>query len=403
MDAIAVLVAKDIRLLLRDYAALFVTFVFPVVYCIFFGVIFATRNTPVSTVPLLFVNEDNSPLSRELLSRLESSGSVELLPAPERRPAETVRRGEAPAFLHIKAGFADAAAGDEDAAMGSGGQGRSSGSVVLVSDPSRPAEAGLVRARVVEALAGLLDQLGNHGGAPRRSASPTREAAADREVVRIGPFTLENEQADSIGLPANAYAFSFPQGIVWSVLGCTATFGLSIFQERLAGTLARLRAGPIGMARILAGKAGACFLSTILLAAALFGLAWLAFEVRIERIGLLALSLLAVATCFVGLMMLLSVLGRTHRSASGITWAVLLVMAMTGGGMVPRFYMPGWLQGVSDFSPVKWSILAMEGPVWRGFSGSDLVLPWGILVGTGVGCFLAGVTVFHLQRADQAS
>jgi ABC-2 type transport system permease protein len=90
----------------------------------------------------------------------------------------------------------------------------------------------------------------------------------------------------------------------------------------------------------------------------------------------------------------LSVLGKTEQSAGGIGWAVLLVMAMLGGGMVPLFIMPSWMEAVSNVSPVKWAILGMEGAVWRGFSLNEMLLPCGILVGVGVVCFAVGVCAF---------
>ena len=92
--------------------------------------------------------------------------------------------------------------------------------------------------------------------------------------------------------------------------------------------------------------------------------------------------------------MLLSVLGKTEQSAGGIGWAVLLVMAMLGGGMIPLFIMPGWMQTLSHVSPVKWSILAMEGAIWRGFSFGEMMLPCGILLGVGLACFAIGVRAF---------
>ena len=67
-------------------------------------------------------------------------------------------------------------------------------------------------------------------------------------------------------------------------------------------------------------------------------------------------------------MMLISTLGRTEQSASGAGWAILLVMAMLGGGMVPLFVMPAWMATASNVSPVKWAILALEGALWRGFT-----------------------------------
>ena len=88
-------------------------------------------------------------------------------------------------------------------------------------------------------------------------------------------------------------------------------------------------------------------------------------------------------------------LGKTERSAAGIGWAVLIVMAMIGGGMIPLFVMPAWMQTMSHASPVKWSILAMEGAIWRNFSLAELALPCGILLAVGVVCFAIGTHAFR--------
>ena len=100
------------------------------------------------------------------------------------------------------------------------------------------------------------------------------------------------------------------------------------------------------------------------------------------------------AVGFVGIMMLLAVSGKTEQAVGGIGWAVLIVMSMLGGGMIPLFFMPSWMRTIGTFSPVKWSVLAMEGAVWRGFSLVEMLKPCGILVGVGVVCFAVGVRVF---------
>ena len=53
--------------------------------------------------------------------------------------------------------------------------------------------------------------------------------------------------------------------------------------------------------------------------------------------------------------------------------------------------MPDWMLRLSNFSPVKWGIIALEGAVWRGFSLPEMLLPCGILIAVGVVCFLLGV------------
>jgi ABC-2 type transport system permease protein len=156
----------------------------------------------------------------------------------------------------------------------------------------------------------------------------------------------------------------------------------------------RLQVAPISRAYILAGKATACFLTTLAVSTGLLFLGRVAFGVRPDSVALLALAVLSSCLAFVGIMMLLSVLGKTEEAASGIGWAVLLVLAMLGGGMIPYFIMPSWMRTLSSISPVKWSILAMEGAIWRRFSLAEMLLPCGILVAVGVAAFAVGVRAF---------
>jgi ABC-2 type transport system permease protein len=103
------------------------------------------------------------------------------------------------------------------------------------------------------------------------------------------------------------------------------------------------------------------------------------------------------AIAFVGIMMLVSVLGKTEQSAAGAGWAVMMPIAMLGGGMIPLFLMPPWMVVAGNFSPAKWSVLALEGAIWRGFSFQDMLLPCGILILVGAVCFAIGTRTFRTQ------
>ncbi len=93
---------------------------------------------------------------------------------------------------------------------------------------------------------------------------------------------------------------------------------------------------------------------------------------------------------FVGFMMMIAGLGRTEQAAAGAGWAVLMPLTMFGGGMMPQFIMPSWMQMIGNASPVKWAILGMEGALWRGFSITEMLLPCGILLLFGAACFAIG-------------
>ncbi|MCC6357935.1 MAG: ABC transporter permease, partial [Phycisphaerales bacterium] len=162
----------------------------------------------------------------------------------------------------------------------------------------------------------------------------------------------------------------------------------------------RLRTSAISMPQILLGKAIACFLSTVLVCAVMISCGWLFFGVQPTSIGLLALAIVSVAVGFVGVMMVLSVLGRTEQSAGGIGWAALTMLAMIGGGMVPAVFMPAWMQSIGSISPIFWAIRAFEGPIWRETSLVGMLQPCGILLAMGVGLFALGATIFN--RTERA-
>jgi ABC-2 type transport system permease protein len=177
---------------------------------------------------------------------------------------------------------------------------------------------------------------------------------------------------------------TFPQGIVWAVIACAATFAVSLVSERTRGTLLRLLVAPLAPMQILIGKALSCLLAIVGMQAVLVAVARFGFGVIPQRWDLLVLALGCTAFGFVGIMALLAALARRTHSAAGLSWMVLMMLALLGGGMLPLFLMPAWLQVAASASPVAWSLLAIEGAVWRGFGLTELALPCAALIGLGV-------------------
>ena len=179
-----------------------------------------------------------------------------------------------------------------------------------------------------------------------------------------------------------------------------ALFGIgftarSWFTEVREGTLDRMAAAPIGRRTVLAGKALACFATILVVQVLLFAVAYTFLDVVPGSWPLLALGGVCLAVAFVGIMMVISVLGRTEQAVGGIAWALLLPLSMLGGGMIPLFAMPSWMVPLSNVSPVKWGILALEGALWRGFTLGEMALPCLILVGVGLAGFAIGARLFR--------
>lgn len=356
------IILKDMRVLARDRAGCFVTIVFPLIYAVFLGIIFSSRADLGVVMTVALVDEDGTPASSAFVARLRQSPAVLVRDMTRDQSEQALRDRTVSAVLLIPAGFGGPAPRSE---------------IQLLLAEGRSDQAQDVQ-RLLLAV-------------PERSSDAAASAAASPTL----PLTASGRGGAAENRPRNPYELAFPLGMTWSVLGCTASFALSPVAERARGTLVRLHTAPVRRWQIVAGKAGACFVTTVAVGMLLVVIAVLAFGVRPGSLPLLAAALVATSLSFVGIMMLLSVLGRTERSAGGITWTVLLAMAMAGGSMVPHFLMPLWMQQLADLSPVRWAVVAMEGAVWRGYTLTEMLTPCAVLLAVGAGSFGAAAAALR--------
>ena len=351
MRALLLIALKDLRLLLRDRMALFWVFVFPIGFALFFGSIMkAGVEADVAPMGVALVFESVQPITEQIERALGEAGiTTRRLTLTQAQRA--VRRAEAAAFIHVP---------DDPAA-----------DIELGVDPSRSAQAAMLRGLVRSAFM------------PKTPGLP--------EIVTT-------QVTQGTAGPRSGYEIVLPSMLIWGLIGCVATFAIALVTERTTGTLLRLRAAPISRLTLLGGKSLACALTCLLALGVLSAVAALAFGVPIaDPLKFLAV-LLACTLCFTGLTMSLSVLGRTEQAVSGAGWSSLIVLAMIGGAMVPPSVMPEWLLGLSNLSPVKWGIWALEGATWRALPWTDLAQPLGVLAAFGVASFAGGVSVMALWR-----
>jgi ABC-2 type transport system permease protein len=229
--------------------------------------------------------------------------------------------------------------------------------------------------------AAVAARAGGSGGAGAEGGSSGGSGGGSGSEA--GPNIRMVEVAEEDHGPRTAYEVTFPSALAWALIGTCMSFAVSIVYERMAGTFLRLRLAPVSRAQVVGGKALACFLGCMITMTALLGIGIGLFHIRVTNpLGLVA-AMAAAAFCFTGLMMLIGAIGRSPQSVSGAGWAVMLIMSMTGGGAIPLFVMPPWMQTLSNFSLVKWAILGVEGAVWRGFTWAEMALPLGILLAVG--------------------
>jgi linearmycin/streptolysin S transport system permease protein len=427
MKAVLTIALKDLRLLARDRAGFFWVLGFPFMMALFFGAIASGGSGNRAAMRIAVVDLDRSPYSRAFLSELRKSEALQVREAPLDSARLLVKRGQLVAYVSLRPGVGKS--------MGFGGD---SAGIEVGLDPSRRAEAGYLRGLVTAAtfttLRGQFSPEGTGHEMIRESltalesdttwsrgerlrmasvlaslerfmtaldsseAAPGAASGAASAETAAGPKIRVVDVAEEENGPRNAYEITFPSSVMWAMIGVCMSFAISIVHERIRGTFLRLRLAPISRSQILAGKGLAAFLAALGATTFLLLFGAVVFHVRISNPAGLVVALTASAFCFTGVMMLISVFGRTHSAVAGAGWATLLVMSMTGGGMIPLIAMPAWMQTVSNFSLVKWGVLAVEGAIWRGFTPQEMAFPVGVLLAAGLAGFAVGARA--LSRSE---
>lgn len=434
MRAIIAIAWKDLLQLLRDKVGFFFVFVFPLMVGILFGYIFSGGGDGggggPSGVKVLLVDADRTPASASFISALSSGDTLEVTVETDADAAvERVRKGEVSALVRIPEGFQNSLR-----SMFGGDAARIDVSI----DPARRFEQGIIEGLVTAAgfrtlatvftepdqslpmLAsareslrgaqdlspirrGMLDALLATGEAlvqdqaraaaelPEGAPDPLAQAGAGFAPIRVDVQSVARDQQRK----RSAFEITFAQAAAWGIMGVVMGFGISIVTERSSGTLTRLLMAPISKWHVIGGKALGCFLGSLLVQVVLFTIGVAFFGIRPHSYPLLALAVVSGCIGFVGVMMLLAVLGRTAAASEGISRATLIVLALIGGAGIPLMVMPKFMQIIAGASPFKWLILALEGALWREFTLTDMLVPCAVLLAVGVVGFILGAMLFR--------
>jgi ABC-2 type transport system permease protein len=143
--------------------------------------------------------------------------------------------------------------------------------------------------------------------------------------------------------------------------------GLLLLRERRRGLWRRLRAAPVPLAVLLAGKALATTLIALVLIAATFGFGGLVFGVAVTGswAGFAALAVCAaVLSAATGL--LVAALGDTEARARSVAVVAILTLSLLGGLWLPSFLLPAWVQKAALALPTTWAARGLSGVTWQG-------------------------------------
>jgi len=453
VKALLTIARKDLKLLARNRAAFFWVLLWPILVALIFGAAFSGSGANPS-LPVAIVDLDRTDYSRALVDRWRRSEALKVRETTLDSAIAAVRHGDLTAYIALRPGLSENFGFGGDSASGLeigidprqratagmlrglvtqavftgmrqsfGAQGPGRDMIAkqlerLRADTTMAGDRRWRTERVLRSLESFMTVLDSSEGAgvsgvaadsgvaagsgvPADSgiAAATAGAPPDSNDAMAGPRIHMVEVTEDETGPKSAFEVTFPSGLAWGLIGTCMAFAVSIVYERITGTFLRLRMAPIRRVQILAGKALACFLGSGFCAIVLIAIGYFGLKIRISNPAALAAAIGAAAFCFTGLMMLIASIGSSPQSVSGAGWAVMLIMSMTGGGMIPLFAMPPWMVQLSNFSLVKWAIVGVEGAIWRGFSWMEMAQPLAILTAAGFVAFTLGAIFLSRREA----
>jgi len=307
-ERLAAIVRKETRELLRDPVFLGLGFFVPMMLMLMFGY---GLNTDVKNLPVLFIDHDRTPVSRDYIDSFVHSEYFRLVGVTsDAHEAESMlRTGRARVVIDIPPDFARRLAGLETATVG------------VTVDGSFPARGEVIKGYVT-AINALYDE--RLLGVVR-----AREGLASAPPVRLDLSVWYNPSLESLNVIV-------PGMMALILMLFPALLGaLLIVRERESGTIFNFFASPVRRVEILFGKAIPYVAFSFLDYLALFAMGEFLFHVPFTgSFFVLTASALLYSFCTIGIGLLISALTRTQLAAMLITFIVTLTPAFNYSGFL---------------------------------------------------------------------
>jgi ABC-2 type transport system permease protein len=362
---------KEVRQTIRDRRVMVLLIVAPLIQTVMFG--FAV-DFDVDRVPTVLVDRDRSDESRLQVRRvladqtLRHAGDVAGVPEAD----QALDDGRAAAALIVPPGLA------RDLAS------------------QRPAEVQL-----------LLD-----GSDPNRAM--VASGAVSRYFGEVGE-RLIRERLEAAGRPAPAQVVLVPRvlynprlktapyivpGIAGTLLVIVTTLvtAMGLSREREMGTMEQVLVTPIRPLWLLVGKLLPFLVIGIFDVLLLVAVGSWVFEVPLRGsllVGATGVLLYLFSTLGVGL--LISTVSQNQQQAFLGGFIFMMPAILLSGVMTPIRGMPGWLQVITWFNPVRHFAEVMRGVLMRGAGFADLWFQLAFLAVLGAGVMSLAVARFRTQ------
>jgi ABC-2 type transport system permease protein len=350
----------NFRSLVRDRAALFWTFAFPVMFVFLFGAIFSGSGN--SKVPVGFVDEDNSPVSQQLRTAFSNVSLLDIRTGTLADEKAAMQRGDVSAIIYIPQGTAAKVGAAQTATLD------------LYVDPTNSQASQVVEQIVTQVTSGFNLALA-HGTA----------------VVTVRQQTL-----GASGLTAAGYLVPSILAMALMQLGVFAA--IPLVQQREKGILKRLGATPLSRWMLVVSNVLVRLFVALVDAVLIIGIGMVFFNVQIlGNIFEVAALVILGAAAFLALGFMLASFLKTEEQASGVVQVVQIPMMFLSGIFFSFEFLPGFLQSIARLLPLTYLGDALRQTMVNGTQVAPLEVDVVILVGWLVVCMGVAARAFRWE------
>ncbi|WP_435768957.1 ABC transporter permease [Nocardioides sp. SYSU DS0651] len=210
-------------------------------------------------------------------------------------------------------------------------------------------------------------------------------------------YSLVTERVEDDSL--TTIQFVTPGLLGWAV-AMSAAFGAAATLQgwRQSKLLRRLQLAPVSTRTIVAARVAVTLVVALVQMVIFLGLGAAAFGLTLTGSWWMAIPLLVVGTlCFMALGLLAGAVAKTTEGAVNMANFFVLPMAFLSGSFFPLDAAPRWLQRVSDLLPLKHLNEGMLDVLVRGEGPAAAVLPMAILAGFAVVVTLLAARLFRWE------
>jgi len=379
------------------------TFVVPIVFFTVFAFIFDEQiglgKSP--KVNLALVDEDHTPLSRDLLSSLAESEMLRVYSPAEHGagphifnsvdPAEDlVLAGALPLAVLVPDGWTDSLMTAESEPI----------SLQLLADSSDPVATQVVTALIRQTSGQVLAELARQQIATVLSLSSDQfsASAVARFTKPVGIDVVDLFAADKANPVVSMYAAGI--AVMFLLFGAVGNSG-TLLEEEENQTLDRLMCSELSMTQLLAGKWLLMTVVGIVQVTVMFAWAQLAFGVDLlgHLPGFMVMTVVTAAAAG-SFALVLATLCKNRVQLNAVAIILILCMSALGGSMVPRYVMSETMQEVGKLTFNAWALDGYIKVFWRDLPLADLAPELTVLVATAIVLFVvARLTARRWERS----